>query len=66
MVVVVMGRSGVARGMETNRVGGGREEVSKHAKEAKEEEGKAKEKKERKGAFPSLRLPDGSKLFTRL
>lgn len=28
--------------------------------------GKAKEKKERKGAFPSLRLPDGSKLFTRL
>lgn len=28
--------------------------------------GKAKEKKGRKGAFPSLRLPDGSKLFTRL
>lgn len=31
--------------MKTNRVGGGREEVSKHAKEAKEEDGEKRRKK---------------------
>ena len=39
--------------MKTNRVGGGREEVSKHAKEAKEEDGEKRRKKRgERGPFP--------------
>lgn len=50
------------RNEETNRIGGG-----KRARRGFQTRERGKEKRrKKKGAFPSPRLPDGSKLFTRL